>query len=119
MIDSTSPVRSESDLHSEIVRRIVGVTDPDKVIVFGSRARGDQRPESDVDVLVIQESSEPRYKRAGPLYAALASLPVEVDVIVYTPREILEWGEVDQALVTTAIREGIVVYEDRRDLLLG
>ena len=111
MIDSTSLVRSESDLHREIVRRIAEVTDPDKVIVFGSRAQGDQRPESDVDVLVIQESSEPRYKHARPLYSALTCLPVEVDVIVYTPCEILEWGEVDQAFVTTAIREGIVVYE--------
>jgi predicted nucleotidyltransferase len=100
-----------SDLHREIVRRIIGVADPDKVIIFGSRARGDHRPDSDVDILVIQESSEPRYRRAGPLYAALASLPVEVDVLVYTPREVLEWSKVDQAFVTTAVREGIVVYE--------
>ncbi len=42
---------------------------------------------------------------------ALASLPVEVDVMVYTPREILEWSGVDRAFVTTAVREGIVVYE--------
>ncbi len=54
MINSMSLVRSESDLHREIVRRIVEVTDPDKVIVFGSRARGDRRPNSDVDILVVQ-----------------------------------------------------------------
>lgn len=100
-----------SDLHREIVRRIVAVADSDKVIVFGSRARDDHRPDSDVDILVIQESTEPRYKRAGPLYRALADLPIEVDVLVYTPREVHEWRRVDQALVTTAVREGIVVHE--------
>ena len=56
MIDQARRRDPESDLRDEIVRRIVGVTDPDKVIVFGSRARGDHRPESDVDILVIQES---------------------------------------------------------------
>ena len=44
-------------------------------------------------------------------YRALARLPVEVDVLVYAPREILEWSAVDQAFVTTAVREGLVVYE--------
>ncbi len=66
MIDSTSLVRSESDLRREIVRRIVGVTDPDKVIVFGSRARGDQRPDSDVDVLAALRGRAGRAK-APPL----------------------------------------------------
>ena len=111
MIDQAGRRDPESDLHDEIVRRIVGVADPDKIIVFGSRARGDHRPGSDVDILVIQKSTEPRYRRSGPLYAALAGLPVEVDVLVYTPWEILEWSAVDQAFVTTAVREGIVVYE--------
>jgi predicted nucleotidyltransferase len=110
-MEMMSPAGSVAELYGEIVRRILAVTDPEKVIVFGSRARGDHRLNSDVDVLVIQESSEPRYKRAGPLYRALAGLPVEVDVLVYTPREILEWSAVDQAFVTTAVREGLVVYE--------
>lgn len=100
-----------TDLEREVVRRIVGVVDPDKVIIFGSRARGDHRPDSDLDILVIQESSEPRYKRSASHYGALASLPIEVDVLVYTPREVLEWSRVPQAFVTTAIREGVVVYE--------
>jgi predicted nucleotidyltransferase len=111
MINRGIGSRSELALHDEIVRRIVAVADPDMVVVFGTRARGDDRPGSDVDVLVVQESSEPRYKRAGTLYVALADLPVEVDVVVYTPREILEWGGVEQAFVTTAVREGVVVYE--------
>jgi uncharacterized protein len=70
---------------SEIVRRVVETAQPEKIILFGSRARGDARLASDFDVLVIMESSEPSYRRDAPLYAALADLPVEVDVLVYTP----------------------------------
>jgi predicted nucleotidyltransferase len=101
----------EQELYDEIVRRIVAVADPERVIVFGSRARGDHRPDSDIDILVIKESSEPRWVRARGLYGALASLPIEVDVLVYTPQEVHEWSEVEEAFVTTATREGVVLYE--------
>jgi len=95
----------------EIVQRIVAAAQPYKVILFGSRARGEARLGSDLDILVIQDSDEPRYRRSAPLYAALANLPVEVEVVVYTPAEMEEWAGVRQALVTTALREGRVLYE--------
>ena len=76
------------DLVREIVRRIVDTAQPEKVILFGSQARGDARPNSDFDVLVIKQSDEPRYCRSAPLYVALADLPVEVEVMVYTPEEV-------------------------------
>lgn len=107
-------VEDESALYAEVVRRIVAVADPEQVIVFGSRARGEHHLDSDLDLLVVKESREPRYKRAGALYGALADLPLEVDVIVYTPEEIREWSGVDQAFVTTATREGVVLYERPR-----
>ncbi len=99
------------DMTEDIVRRIVETAQPEKIILFGSRARGDARPDSDFDVLVIKESSEPSYRRDAPLYVALADLPVEVDVLVYTPEEVAEWAQVPQAFVTTATREGKIVYE--------
>lgn len=105
------PDEEESRLNAEIVRRVREVIAPEKVIVFGSRARGQHRAESDIDILVIAESSVPRYERSGPIYGVLAALPIEVDVMVYTPREVREWSAVPQAFVTTAIREGTVVYE--------
>jgi predicted nucleotidyltransferase len=98
---------------NDIVRRIVGTAQPEKVTLFGSQARGDARPNSDFDVLVIKSSDEPRYRRSAPLYAALADLPVEVEVMVYTPEEVEEWSSVPQAFVTTAVREGKTIYERR------
>lgn len=62
----------DAKLMDEIVRRIVEVIHPEKVILFGSRARRETRPESDVDLLVIAESTEPRYRRSVPLYGALS-----------------------------------------------
>jgi uncharacterized protein len=98
----------------EIVRRIVKTSQPDKVILFGSRARGGARAESDYDILVIKDSQEPRYRRSVPLYVALTGLLANVDVMVYTPAEVEEWKTVPQAFITTAMREGRVVYERPR-----
>ncbi|OGP61262.1 MAG: hypothetical protein A2V67_14655 [Deltaproteobacteria bacterium RBG_13_61_14] len=95
----------------EIVERIRKFLDPERVILFGSRARGSAQPESDFDLLVIKKSDQPRYKRSAPLYTALADLPVEVEVMVYTPDEVREWSQVPQAFITTALREGKVLYE--------
>ena len=105
----------ESDaLISQIVDRIRAVAEPQRIVLFGSRARGDARHLSDYDLLVVQESSLPRYKRSGALYAALADLPAEVDVLVYTPAEIEDWSAVPMAFVTTALREGRSIYERPR-----
>ena len=99
------------DLIGDVVRRIVQAAQPDKIILFGSRARGDARPDSDIDILVIQNSTEPGYRRDAALYLALAGLNAPVDVITYTPEEVRDWSAVPQAFITTALREGKVVYE--------
>lgn len=103
----------EAPLIGEIVRRVVAAASPQKVVLFGSRARGDHRPDSDIDLLIIQDSPLPRHRRSIPVYAALSELPLEVDteVVVYTPEEVREWSGASAAFVTTALREGKVLYE--------
>jgi len=96
---------------SEIVERIRKSLAPERIILFGSRARGTAQAESDFDLLVIKQSDQPRHRRAAPLYTLLADLPVEVEVMVYTPEEVHDWSEVPRAFVTTAIREGKILYE--------
>lgn len=105
--------RLDDKLRQAIVERIVSAVAPDRIVLFGSRAVGTHRAESDVDLLVVQQSTEPRYKRALPIYAALADLPMEVeaDVIVYTPEEIQAWSGASAAFVTTALRDGTALYE--------
>ena len=101
----------DAGLMDEIVRRIVETISPQKVILFGSQSRGDARPESDLDLLVIADSTQPRYRRSAPLYGALSDILVPMDILVYSPQEVKEWSEVPQAFVTTAVREGKVLYE--------
>ncbi len=108
----TSPNQIGADVLDEIVRRIVQAAKPKKVILFGSRARGEARPDSDLDLLVIAESAQPRHRRSAPLYGVLSDILLSMDIIVYSPEEVKEWSEVPQAFVTTAIREGKILYEN-------
>lgn len=103
----------DDKLMEEIVRRVVETVRPDKIILFGSRARGDARPGSDIDLLVITDSTEPRYRRSASLYGVLSDILVPMDILVYSPQEVEEWSEVRQAFVTTAVREGEVLYENQ------
>jgi predicted nucleotidyltransferase len=107
-------MRSMTDrarLLQEMVSRIREAMQPERIVLFGSRARGTAREDSDFDLLVVKDSDKPRYERAGPLYTKLADLPVEVEIVVYTPEEVREWSNVPQAFITTAMREGKVLYE--------
>ena len=106
-------VQVDTRLMGEIVQRIVRTIAPEKVILFGSRARGDAQPGSDIDLLVIARSAKPRHRRAAPLYGALSDILAPMDILVYSPEEVEEWSQVRQAFVTTAIREGKVLYENQ------
>ncbi|MEN6302328.1 MAG: nucleotidyltransferase domain-containing protein [Armatimonadia bacterium] len=95
----------------EIVRRITEVIKPDKIILFGSQARGDAGPDSDVDLLIIAPSSEPRLHRARAVLRALRGIGVPKDVVWYTQDEVDEWRNVRSHFVNRALREGRLIYE--------
>ena len=94
-----------------IVQRILQVGSPDRIVLFGSRARGDARPDSDLDLLIIENSDLPRYRRPPRYLKALVGVFPAKDVVVWTPAEVEAWRNVPNAFVTTALREGLIVYE--------
>ena len=96
---------------ADIVRRLVEALDPDRIILFGSRARGDFHQESDVDLLVIKPTRESRLNRAGLAYGALSGIKVPTDILWYTSEEVEYWSEVKYHVATRAAREGRVLYE--------
>ncbi len=95
----------------EIVRQLLAAGKPDKIILFGSTARGQSTTESDYDLLVIENTAQPRHLRAAPYRRALKSLGHPKDIVVWTMREISEWQNVPNAFITTAVREGRILYE--------
>src|SRR5579885_1594872 len=101
----------DEDMLKEIVRRLVAAVNPDRIILFGSRARGDAKPDSDVDLLVIKDSDEPPQRRVIRAYRALSGLGIPKDILWRTPAEIAEWSSVRNYVTTEALREGRVLYE--------
>lgn len=99
-----------SALLEEVVGRIVEAVHPDRVILFGSYARGDADENSDVDLLVIAPSDAPRWKRTKPILKALRGLLFAKDVVWYTPDEMERWAEEPAHFVSTVLREGRVLY---------
>lgn len=94
-----------------IVQRLVKAGHPQRIILFGSQARNSASERSDYDLLIIERSELPRATRAATYYLALSDLPIEVDIVVFTPEEVRDWQRVPQAFVTTAVREGRTLYE--------
>ncbi len=100
------------ELLAEVVRRILAVGEPSRIVLFGSRAAGGARPDSDLDILLIENSSLPRYKRAAPYRRALKGVFPAKDIVVWTPDEASEWSQVPNAFITTALNTGRVLYEE-------
>ena len=103
----------DENLLEEIVRRLVEAVDPDRIILFGSRARGDARPDSDVDILIIKHTDQPVYRRPIPAYQALSGLGVPKDIIWRTPAEVDDWSRVPTYVTTHALTQGKILYEKR------
>jgi len=77
-----------------------------KIILFGSLARGDVASDSDLDLIVIQETEQPFLRRLEPFYEEAR---VAMDVLVYTPDEFAEMA--DGVFLKYALADGVVVYE--------
>ncbi len=94
----------------EMVRRIVAAVHPDKIILFGSHARGDAGPDSDLDLMVVAPSDRPRWRRTKPVLVALRGMRFPKDIVWYTQEELDEWADEPSHFVSTVLSEGRVVY---------
>ncbi len=100
-------------LINEMVKRIVRRFDPDQIILFGSAARGNAGPDSDVDLLVVMRVEGSRREKAVEIGVALNDIPVPKDIIVTTPED-FEWRKkVVGTIERPAAREGRLVYARR------
>ena len=95
----------------EAIERIRQQFDPVRIILFGSWARGQARPDSDLDLLVVLPHVENKRRAAVEILRALNGLPVSKDIVVTTPEEIAERGNTIGHVLRPALREGKVLYE--------
>ena len=95
----------------EMVRRIVAQFAPDKIVLFGSYARGQAGPDSDVDLLVIKPVTGSRRAERVAIRAALRGMGVAKDIVLATPEEVEDSRGMAGTLVRPALREGKVLYE--------
>ncbi len=93
-----------------MVRCIVSQFAPDQVILFGSHARGEARPDSDVDLLVVMPIEGSKREKRIEIQIALHDFRIPKDVVVATPEEVLRKKEVAGTIVRPAVREGKVLY---------
>jgi len=103
--------RDVAILREEILPKIFSAGNPCKVILFGSRARHQSGSGCDVDILLIESSTLPRYRRAARYRRALKDLRLPKDILVWTPEEIAEWQNVPNAFINVILREGVTLYE--------
>jgi predicted nucleotidyltransferase len=101
----------DARLLDDVVARIRRVGDPWRVVLFGSHAQGRGRPDSDLDLLIVEDSDLPRHRRAPRYLRALVGVFPAKDVIVWTPAEIADWAKVPHAFISTILREGVTLYE--------
>lgn len=101
-------------LLQQMVEMIVREVDPETIILFGSRARGEARPDSDVDLLVVEREpfspAHSRIREANRLYMALRNLPVSKDLLLYSRDEFEQWKWSLNHVVGRACREGRVLH---------
>jgi predicted nucleotidyltransferase len=94
-----------------MVERIVESFHPLRIVLFGSRARGTDTLDSDIDLLVVLQHVADKRRMAVEIRRVLADMPVCKDIVVTTPDEIARRGDLPGSLLRPALREGKVLYE--------
>ncbi|MBM4395122.1 MAG: nucleotidyltransferase domain-containing protein [Deltaproteobacteria bacterium] len=99
------------DVIDRIVERLVDALHPMRIVLFGSRARGDARADSDYDFLVVADLPVGPAEREFLAHKAATGFGVSKDIVVVTPAEFRRLSNWSSSLVAAALREGRTVYE--------
>ena len=100
----------DQQILDDIIRRIVEVAQPEKIILFGSAARGEMNRHSDVDLLIIKECANP-LELMGQIYQNMHRVGAAIDAIVVTPQAVERYKDSHALVIKPALREGRIVYE--------
>lgn len=112
-------VCTSQELIDRMAQQIVREVDPERIVLFGSWARGEANEQSDVDFLVVEREpfgpNRNRREEAVRIWECLYDFRVPKDILVYSVDEINQWKDSDFHVVGKALKEGKILYEsDRR-----
>ena len=102
-------ISKQNAILNRIIDRIVSVAHPEKIILFGSTARNETSPFSDIDLLIVKRDAH-RRKLAFEIYRNLIGVGCPVDLVVVTPEDIEKYGNSPSLIIYPALKEGKVVY---------
>jgi len=94
----------------KIIQRIVEVAQPERIILFGSAAREEMGPHSDVDLLVVKSGEFDQSRLMGDIYMNLHGVGQAVDVILVTPEQVERYRNAHCLIIAPALREGKEIY---------
>ncbi len=94
----------------KIIQRIVEVARPERIILFGSAAREEMGPHSDVDLLVVKSGEFDQSRLMGDIYMNLHGVGQAVDVILVTPEQVERYRNTHCLIIAPALREGKKIY---------
>jgi predicted nucleotidyltransferase len=100
-----------AQLIDEAARRIAAAAPGARVVLFGSHARGDAGPTSDIDLLVIEPRVDDQFAEIVRLQRVLAPLRLPVDIVVLSEQHVSEWRDVESTMLHEALREGRVLAQ--------
>ena len=95
----------------DIVARIALKFNPDKIILFGSYASGTPNNDSDIDLLVIQDTDLPRHKRSFDIQKLLIGSMIPMDILVYTNNEFEKEKNEKYSFINSALKTSKILYE--------
>lgn len=108
-------VSISDELIDRMARRIVAEVDPERIVLFGSWARGEANDQSDVDFLVVERepfgSNRSRREKAVRIWRCLSEFRIPTDILVYSVDELDQWKDSSYHVVGRALKEGKVLYE--------
>jgi predicted nucleotidyltransferase len=96
---------------SNIVFKIATNVNPDKIYLFGSYATGLANEDSDIDLLVVKDTTEPKYKRSIEIQRLLIGTKLPVDIVVYTNNEFEKEKLNRYSFIFSAIQGAQLMYE--------
>ena len=99
------------ELLEDVVRRVVEVADPDRIVLFGSAARGQWIPSRDLDLFLVKDGEYDYHRLVSALYRALARIEPEVDVVLVTSAQAERYRNSPCLVIHPALKEGKLIYE--------